>query len=237
MDEKFFSIAIDGPSGSGKSSLAKNLAAKLGFIYLDTGALYRAIGLYVYNKSIDGKDEESIVSCLDDINIDVIYENGEQKIFLNNEDVSLKIRENHISKYASDVSKIPGVRKFLLNLQREKAKTNNIVMDGRDIGTVILPDATLKIFLTASPQERAKRRYEELTEKSREDGTQTNYDYEQILCEMTERDKQDSQREVAPLTVAPDAAVLDNSTFILPEDTLNAALKIIGERFPDVYIR
>ena len=237
MSEEYFSIAIDGPSGSGKSSLAKNLAVKLGFIYLDTGALYRAVGLYMYNNSIGGEDTESILSCLDDIKIDIAYDNGEQKIFLNGEDVSFKIRKNHISKYASDVSKIPGVRHFLLNLQREKAKSDNIIMDGRDIGTVILPDAALKIFLTASVEERAKRRYEELTQKSKDDGTNIKYEYEQILHEITERDEQDSKREIAPLKIAPDAVILDNSGFSLPEDTFNAALKIIEERIPDVCIR
>ena len=236
MSGEYFSIAIDGPSGSGKSSLAKNLAAKLGFIYLDTGALYRAVGLYMYNNAIDGEDTETILASLDNIKIDIMYDNGEQRIFLNDEDVSFKIRKNHISKYASDVSKIPGVRNFLLNLQREKAQSNNIIMDGRDIGTVILPNAALKIFLTASPQTRAKRRHEELTQKSRDDGTNINYEYEQILHEMIDRDEQDSKREIAPLKAAVDSIVLDNSEFGSPEDTLNAALNIVRERLPNVCI-
>ena len=234
--EEFLSIAIDGPSGSGKSSLAKNLAVKLGFIYLDTGALYRAVGLYIYNNAIESRDEKNILASLGDIKIDIIYDDGEQKIYLNNEDVSFKIRKNHISKYASDVSKIPGVRNFLLNLQREKAKFNNIVMDGRDIGTVILPNASLKIFLTASAEERAQRRYKELVQKSRDDGTNINYEYEQILREINERDEQDSNRAVAPLKIASDAVVIDNSEFALSE-TLNAALNIIRERFTDVCIQ
>ena len=236
MGEDYLSIAVDGPSSSGKSSLAKNLAAKLGFIYLDTGALYRAVGLYIYNNAIDSEDTETILASLDSINIDIIYDNGEQKIFLNDEDVSFKIRKNHISKYASDVSKIPGVRSFLLDLQREKAQVNNIIMDGRDIGTVILPNAALKLFLTASPQARAKRRHEELTQKSRDDGTNINYEYEQILREMIDRDEQDSKREIAPLKAAADSVALDNSEFSSPEDTLNAALNIVRERLPNVCI-
>lgn len=231
-----YAIAVDGPSGSGKSSLAKNLAAKLdGFIYLDTGALYRAIGLYVCDRNIDGADVSGIVSCLDGIAIDVVYEkqSNTQKIFLNGSDVSQRIRENHISKYASDVSKIPQVREFLLNLQREKAEISSIIMDGRDIGTVILPDAALKIFLTASPEERAKRRYEELEQKN----VGVNISREQILREILERDEQDSKRDIAPLKPADDAILLDNSAFNSPENTLDAVLKIVKERLPDVCIR
>lgn len=241
MSGKFFSIAIDGPSGSGKSSLAKNLAAKLGFAYLDTGALYRAIGLYMFNGGIDVKDTDNVISRLADINIDVSYESSTQKIFLNGENVSLKIRENHISKYASDVSKISEVREFLLRLQREKAKSGNIIMDGRDIGTVILPDASLKIFLTASPEKRAKRRYEELIQKTAENAggekVKANFEYTQILNEIIERDEQDSKRDAAPLKMAADAVLLDNSDFDSPDDTLKAALEIIKERLPDVCIR
>ena len=227
------SIAIDGPSGAGKSSLAKSLAKKLGFLYLDTGALYRTVGLYVFEAGIGGYETEKIEACVEgrDIKIDVMYKDGEQKVFLNDRDVSEKIRENHISKYASDVSKIPKVREFLLKTQKESAEKNNIIMDGRDIGTVILPNASMKIFLTASPEERAKRRYEELTEKGR------NVDYNAILREINERDNQDSNRSAAPLKPAEDAVILDNSDCRSPAETLDRAVNIIKEMLPDVYVR
>jgi len=227
------SIAVDGPSGAGKSSLAKSLAEKLGFLYLDTGALYRTIGLYVYEAGIDGHEINKIVNCVESqkINIEVVYKNGEQRVFLNKKDVSEKIRENHISKYASDVSKIPEVRGFLLKIQKESAEKNNIIMDGRDIGTVILPNASVKIFLTASPEERAKRRFEELTEKGRD------VDYNEILLEINARDAQDSQRDASPLRPADDAVILDNSYCKTPNDTLNKALNIIKEMLPDVCVR
>ncbi|MCL1857859.1 MAG: (d)CMP kinase [Oscillospiraceae bacterium] len=227
------SIAIDGPSGAGKSSLAKNLAKKLGFLYLDTGALYRTVGLYVFEAGIGGYETEKIEACIDskNIKIDVFYKNGEQKVFLNDRDVSEKIRENNISKYASDVSKIPKVREFLLKTQKEAAEKNNIIMDGRDIGTVILPNASVKIFLTSSSDERARRRYEELTGKGKD------VDYNAILKEINERDLQDSSRDAAPLKPAQDAFILDNSDCISPVDTLNKALNIIKERLPDVCIR
>ena len=229
----FVSIAIDGPSGAGKSSLAKNLAKKLGFLYLDTGALYRTVGLYVFEAGINGDETQKIIDCVEsqNINIEAVYKDGEQKVFLNNSDVSEKIRENHISKYASDVSKIPEVRRFLLGIQKNAAEKNNIIMDGRDIGTVILPNASLKIFLTSSSEERAKRRYEELTEKGKD------VEYNAILKEINERDKQDSERDAAPLKPADDAVILDNSDCKSPDDTLNKALNIIKERLPDVCIR
>ena len=230
--DSYFSIAIDGPSGAGKSSLAKSLAEKLGFLYLDTGALYRTIGVYVYEAGISGYETEKIKGLIDGggIKIDVVYENGGQKVFLNDIDVSEKIRENHISRYASDVSKIPKVREFLLNTQKEAAEKNNIIMDGRDIGTVILPHANVKIFLTASPEERAKRRYKELTENGK------NVDYGAILREINERDLQDSSRDAAPLKPAEDAVILDNSNDS-PAETLDRAVNIIKEKLPDVCIR
>jgi len=226
-------IAIDGPSGAGKSSLAKSLAEKLGFLYLDTGALYRTVGLYICESGIGGDETKKIEDCVgrENINIDVVYKDGEQKVFLNGEDVSVKIRENHISKYASDVSKIPKVRAFLLKTQKETAEKNNIIMDGRDIGTVILPNADVKIFLTSSPEERARRRYEELTEKGQ------NVDYAAILREINERDRQDSNRDASPLKPAEDAVILDNSDCNAPVDTLNKAINIIKEILPDVCIR
>ena len=229
-NKKFFAIAIDGPSGAGKSSLAKSLARRLGFLYLDTGALYRTVGLYVFEAEINGDETEKIEACVDNIDIDVVYVDGEQKVFLNGTDVSVKIRENNISRYASDVSKVPKVRGFLLNAQREAAKKNNIVMDGRDIGTVILPDADVKIFLTASAEERASRRYEELTKKGRD------VDYTAILREINERDEQDSNRVAAPLKPASDAVILDNSDCESLDDTLNRALNIVKEILPDVCV-
>jgi len=229
----YISIAIDGPSGAGKSSLAKGLAKKLGFLYLDTGALYRTVGLYVFQAGIGSYETQKIIDCVEsqDIKIDVVYKDGEQKVFLNDTDVSEKIRENNISKYASDVSKIPEVRKFLLKTQKEAAEKNNIIMDGRDIGTVIIPNADVKIFLTSSPDERARRRYEELIEKGKD------VDYNAILKEINERDAQDSQRDNAPLKPADDAVILDNSDCESPADTLNKAVNIIKEMLPDVCIR
>ena len=229
----FISIAIDGPSGAGKSSLAKSLAEKLGFLYLDTGALYRTVGLYICESGIGGNETEKIEACVEsgNIEIDVVYKDGEQKVFLNGQDVSLKIRENHISKYASDVSKIPKVREFLLKIQKEAAGKNNIIMDGRDIGTVILPNADVKIFLTASSEVRAKRRYKELTEKGQE------VDYTAILAEINARDDQDSNRDAAPLKPAEDAIFFDNSDCNTPLETLNKAINIIKEILPDVCIR
>ena len=231
--KKFFSVAIDGPSGAGKSSLAKGLAKKLGFLYLDTGALYRTVGLYIFKKSIDSGDREKIEACIDggDIKIEVTYRGDEQKVFLNGEEVSEKIRENIISKYASDVSKIPKVREFLFKTQREAAEKNNIIMDGRDIGTVILLNADVKIFLTSPPEERARRRYEELTEKGQD------VEYSVILREIKARDEQDSSRSAAPLKHAEDAILIDNSDCKSPRESLARALNIIKEMLPDVCIR
>jgi len=230
---KKISVAIDGPSGAGKSSLAKSLAEKLDFLYLDTGALYRTVGLYICRSGIDGYDKEKIEACINggNIKIDVVYKDGGQRMFLNGEDVSEKIRENHISKYASDVSKIPKVREFLMQAQREAAEKNNILMDGRDIGTVILPNADVKIFLIAKPEERAKRRYEELTQKGQ------HVVYSDILSEITARDEQDSNRASAPLKPADDAIILDNSNCASPEETLEIAINIIKEKLLDVCIR
>ena len=235
-NKKFISIAIDGPSGAGKSSLAKGLAEKLGFLYLDTGALYRTVGLYVFEAGIDLTDinnAKEIEGMIDrgDIKIDVEYKDGEQRLFLNGSDVSVRIRENIISKYASDVSAIPKVREFLLKTQRDAAESNNIIMDGRDIGTVILPDADVKIFLTAAPKERAKRRCGELAQKGQ------NVEYDAILHEINARDEQDSGREAAPLRPADDAVELDNSGCKSPAETLGKAIKIIKEILPDVCIR
>ena len=232
--EKFISFAIDGPSGAGKSSLAKGLANKFGFWYLDTGALYRALGVYLYEAGIGSGEKEKIEARIDgeseNIKIEAVYKDGEQKTFLNGTDVSVKIREHHMSKFASDISRIPKVRKFLRPAQQDAAEKDNIVMDGRDIGTVILPNADVKIFLTATPEERAKRRFDELKAKGQD------VNYGDILRDITERDEQDSQRGEAPLIPAKDAIPLDNSDCSRPEESLERAVKIIKEKLPDVCI-
>jgi len=216
-------IAIDGPSGAGKSTLAKALAADLGYIYVDTGAMYRAIGLYVFRCGITPTDAESVTAKLPEIKITLSYENGTQKIALNGEDVSSEIRMPDISMYASHVSAIPEVRSFLLNLQRDLAAANNVIMDGRDIGTVILPSADLKIFLTASPEARARRRYRELCERGE---TVT---FEEVFEDMQKRDTNDSTRKVAPAIPAKDAIHLDNSELTLA-DTVLTVKKLLEEK-------
>ena len=198
-------IAIDGPGGAGKSTISKAVAQKLGIVYVDTGALYRTIGLYVKSVGVDPTDREGVSRCLDDIKIELKYENGKQCVYLNGTDHGDAIRTPEMSMYASAVSAIPEVRAFLLDTQRDIAKRNSVIMDGRDIGTVILPDADVKIFLTASNECRAKRRYDELIAKGRD------VRYEDVLAEMNQRDEQDSSREVAPATAAADAVLLDNT--------------------------
>lgn len=216
-------IAIDGPSGAGKSTLAKYIAKKLGIVYVDTGALYRTIGLYVYNKGLAMNDTDEIIKSLDEISIKLVFENGSQKVLLNGDDVGDSIRTQNIAAYASAVSAIPAVRSFLLDTQRNIADNNSIVMDGRDIGTVIFPDADVKIFLTANDVSRAERRYAELKEK----GADTTL--EKVLSEMRERDHNDSTRATAPAIPAYDAIMLDNSGMGL-DDTLIAALDIIKSK-------
>ncbi len=208
---KKINIAIDGPSGAGKSSVAKQVAKTLGIIYVDTGAMYRAIGLYAYRNSADPKDPDQVVPLLDRIKIELVYENGEQRVLLNGEDVSSDIRQNEISMYASAVSAIPTVRAFLLGMQRDLAANNSVIMDGRDIGTVILPDADLKIFMTASAENRAERRYLELKQK----GFDTTY--EQVLSDMIQRDADDKNRQVAPAVAADDAILFDNTGYTLEQ--------------------
>ena len=213
-------IAIDGPSGAGKSTLAKALAKRLGIIYVDTGALYRTIGLYVFNKGIKTDETEKIIASLDDISLKLAFKDGAQEVLLNGEPVGDSIRTQTIAAYASAVSAIPTVREFLLDTQSNIAEHNSVIMDGRDIGTVIFPNADVKIFLTADDVSRAKRRYEELTAK----GTETTL--EQVLSEMRVRDKNDSTRSTAPAIPANDAVMLDNSGMTL-EECENAALEII----------
>ena len=216
-------IAIDGPSGGGKSTLAKRLSKELGIVYVDTGALYRTIGYYAYTNGVSKDNNDGIISLLPNINVELKYIDGSQHVFLNGEDLGDKIRQPIISMYASAVSAVPEVREFLLETQRKIARENNVIMDGRDIGTVILPDADVKIFLFASNADRARRRCDELHEKG------IDAKYEDVLREMDERDRNDSSRAVAPAVPAEDAIMLDNSGFE-PDDTFEAAKKIIEEK-------
>lgn len=204
-------IAIDGPAGAGKSSVAKLAAKELGFIYIDTGALYRSIGIAVLRKGLKTDCREDVISVLPEITLSLEFVDGEQKVFLNGKDVSRDIRLPEASMAASNVSAIPEVRSFLLDMQKKFARENNCLMDGRDIGTVILPDAELKIFLTASAEVRADRRYKELIEKG------TPKDYDELLEEIKQRDYNDSHRAVAPLKPADDAYILDSSDMTLEE--------------------
>lgn len=217
-------IAIDGPSGAGKSTIAKKAAAKLGYIYIDTGAMYRTVGLYLNRLGINIKAEkEKVINSLSVINIDIKYENGEQHIFLNGEDVSSLIRTPEISMAASDSGTVLEIREKMTHLQRNLAKNNNCIMDGRDIGTFVLPDADVKIFLTADVRVRAERRYRELTEK----GEQVKF--EDVLSGMVLRDKNDSTREFMPLKKADDAILIDTSDLSLDE-SVDAVIKCIGDR-------
>ena len=216
-------IAIDGPSGAGKSTISKLLAKEFGFTYVDTGAIYRTVGVYVYRKGVSPTDPVAVEALLSEIDIVIKHVGGEQRIFLNGEDVSEKIREHIISKYASDVSAIPAVRKFLLEMQREFARRDNIIMDGRDIGTVVLPDADIKIFLTATDEDRAQRRYEELIGKGQD------VTFEKILSDMRIRDEQDSGRAVAPLVPASDAIEVDTTGNTLEKSVL-VLKNLIAER-------
>ncbi len=213
-------IAIDGPSGAGKSSLAKGIAKRYGIVYVDTGALYRAIGLYAQRKGIVLEKIGEICSLLGDLEVSLRYEEGEQQVFLFGENVSGLIRTPEISAYASAVSALPAVRSFLLETQRKIARETSVVMDGRDIGTVILPDADVKIFLVADDRDRARRRYEELCSKG------LNASFEEVLSDMRKRDENDRERDIAPAIPAEDAVLLDNTGFTV-EQTLNRALEII----------
>ncbi len=228
MDKKKLKIAIDGPSASGKGTLAKALADYYGLIYMDTGALYRAVGLYAFMNNADPYNCSEIESLLPFISIELaLDENNIQRVYLGGEDVSEKIRRNEISKYASAVSAHSPVRKFLYAFQRTAADRGGVVMDGRDIGTVIMPDADIKIFLTASDKARAYRRWEELTGKGQD------ISFEKVYSDMRERDKNDSSREAAPAIAAEDAFILNNEAFS-PQQTLETAVKIISGRYGNV---
>lgn len=202
-------VAIDGPAGAGKSSIAKAVAKKTGFIYADTGALYRSVALSVINKGIDPDNKSVVCSLLPSLSIKLGFENGEQRVYVNGEDVSDKIRTPEVSMSASKVSAIPEVRQFLFDLQKKIASENNIIMDGRDIGTVVLPDAQLKIFLTASPEERARRRMLETDDKS--------ISFEEILRDIIKRDENDMNRAVSPLKQAEDAVLVDTTNMTKDE--------------------
>lgn len=220
----FFSIAIDGPSGAGKSSQAKRLARALGFIYVDTGAIYRTVGLAAFRRNIDRKDEAAVCAILPELDIKMRYDgSGEQRMLLNGEDVSEAIRLPEISICASDVSAHGGVRAYLLDMQRRFAREYNVIMDGRDIGTVVLPDAELKIYLTASAEARAERRMKEELAKGMD------VSFEQVLADIIYRDEQDMNRDVAPLKKAADAVVVDCSHTDFDE-TFEHILAVVRER-------
>jgi len=218
------SVAIDGPAGSGKSTIAKEAAKRFGFIYVDTGAMYRTIGLAAFRRGIDTKNKDDVLAILPELTIGLEYnEAGQQCMLLNGEDVSKDIRLPEISMCASNVSAFPEVRAFLMELQRGLARKNDIIMDGRDIGTVILPNAELKVFLTASVEERAKRRWLELREKG--DGSTL----EEVLSDMRVRDEQDTSRAAAPLKAAEDAVLIDTSA-MNKEESLLAVCALIEQK-------
>ena len=223
MAKPHVSVAIDGPVGAGKSSIARNAAKTLGYIYVDTGALYRAVGLFCKRSGIDTADASAVEAVLPDVRPDIRLIDGVQHIYLNGEDVSEEIRLPEISMAASAVSAIPAVRAALLDLQRNMAETNSVIMDGRDIGTVVLPNATVKIFLTAKPEIRAKRRYDELCAK----GVATTFD--EVLSDLNTRDYNDSHREAAPLKQADDAVLADTSELDF-EQSCELVCNIIKER-------
>lgn len=213
-------IAIDGPAGAGKSTIARAAAQRLLYLYVDTGALYRAIAFFMQERKLN--DEAEIVAVLADVEVNLKFVDGVQRVFLCGEDVTEKIRTPQISMLASKISAIPEVREFLLHLQRDLAQKNNVLMDGRDIGTVILPNADVKIFLTASPEARAQRRHKELLEKGLESR------YEEVLADILKRDHDDSTRAVAPLKRAEDAVLVDTSDCNL-EESIELVLRVVKE--------
>lgn len=215
-------IAIDGPAGAGKSTIAKRLAKKLGFIYVDTGAMYRAMAYYFLQHNIDAKDENAIAAACPDVDVTITYENGEQQVLLNGENVNGVIRNEEVGNMASSTSVYPVVRKKLVELQRQLAKSADVIMDGRDIGTCVLPDAQVKIYLTASSATRAKRRYDELTEKG------VNCDLAEIEKDIIDRDYRDMHRETSPLRQAEDAVLVDSSEMNIDE-VVDAIYQVYSE--------
>lgn len=222
---KYRSIAVDGPSGAGKSTMAKKLAAALGFLYVDTGAIYRTLGLFALRRGAAPGDEAAVMSLLPQVSIRMAYgSDGLQHMYLGEEDVTEAIRRPEVSAAASEISAIPGVRSFLLEMQRDMARKGDVIMDGRDIGTVVLPNADVKIFLTASVEDRAERRYQELLARGNEIG------YEKVLSDILERDRRDSERAAAPLRQAEDAILVDTTGNSL-EESFQMLLQTIQERF------
>ena len=219
----YHAIAIDGPAGAGKSTIAKALAARLHYIYIDTGAMYRAIGLFALRSGVSGEDWDGVAALLPEIRLELCFQDGAQHILLNGEDVSQAIRTPQASAYASLVSAIPAVRSFLLDYQRSFARNNSVIMDGRDIGTVVLPQADCKIFLTAGSEARARRRFAELQAK----GDET--PYEEVLAAIRQRDRQDSSREAAPLKAAEDAVVVDTTACTL-EESIEKVYAVVKEK-------
>lgn len=217
-----FAVAIDGPAGAGKSSIAKAAAKALGLTYVDTGALYRTVALYLLRCGIDPADAGKVAAALDSISVDLQYGEEGQHVFLNSEDVTTLVRTPEVSMAASTSSAIPAVRTFLFSLQTGMAQRYNVVMEGRDIGTVVLPQAQVKVFLTASPEERANRRCREMAERG------TPVDYDETLADIIKRDKQDSERALRPLKPAPDSILLDTSNLNF-EQSVEALLNIIRE--------
>ena len=215
-------IAIDGPAGAGKSTIAKRLAKKLGFIYVDTGAMYRAMAFYFLQHNIDAKDENAIAATCPDVDVTITYENGEQQVLLNGENVNGVIRNEEVGNMASSTSVYPVVRKKLVELQRQLAKSADVIMDGRDIGTCVLPDAQVKIYLTASSATRAKRRYDELTEKG------VSCDLAEIEKDIIDRDYRDMHRETSPLRQAEDAVLVDSSEMNIDE-VVDAIYQVYSE--------
>ncbi len=220
---KVYSIAIDGPAGAGKSTMARRAAAELNFVYVDTGAIYRTVAYAVIKNGILPEQTDKIDTLLPQLRVKLAWKDGVQHMYLDGADVSKKIRLPEVSSMASKVSALPSVRAFLLDTQRNAAKTNSVIMDGRDIGTVVLPDADVKIYLSASAEVRAKRRFLELQEQG---GSDT---YEEVLKDMIERDYRDMHREIAPLKQAEDAVLLDTSDLSL-EESIEALLRIIREK-------
>ena len=217
------SVAIDGPAGAGKSTLARRLAAELGYIYVDTGAMYRAIGLYALRAGKDPKDNAAVDALLPEMELRLASIAGEQHIYLKDEDVSTAIRTEEVGMAASAVAAIPAVRTFLLDAQRTLAASRDVLMDGRDIGTVVLPNATVKIFLTATPEARAERRYKELLMKGEK------HDYQNVLADVRARDYQDTHRAAAPLRQAEDAVLVDTSELNF-DQSFEALKKVIQDR-------
>ena len=219
-----FNVAIDGPSGAGKSSVSKEAAKRLGFIHVDTGALYRSLAYAAMKNDVDINDEISLKKMLNMTKISIEFKDGTQNVFVNQENVNDKIRTEQVSKAASDISKIPMIRAFLLDLQRDLANENNVVMDGRDVGSVVLPNADVKIFITASPEQRAERRYKELLAKGEK------VVYNDILEKLVYRDHQDTHREIAPLKPCENAVIIDTSELDFSQ-SVNAVLDTIREKY------